>query len=671
MKKILIIIIFSLISIVSYAQTIGTGYKIKLLKNVSNHAQFGESSYSALWGYTAPNGREYAILGCYAGTAFIDITDTNNIHEVDFLPCPNINDPGNNWREMKVYSHYAYVVSEAQNSNIQIIDLQYLPDSVRYVGKFNIPGHSTTHTISQSGPYLYLNGTNSDFSLGFAILDLSINPEVPVLRGKWQNHYDHDSRVVNDTVWVTGGTSVSIINVTNKNNPVNVHTWLHNPPPNSAHNIALSNDTRYAFITDETFIPSPGRLKIWDVSDRTNPIYLISFNPTPFELADVHNVEVYGNYAILAHYTAGVKILNVSNPANPVEVGWYDTYPDNDGSHYDGCWAVYYFPSSNKIIASDQKRGLFVLRPDLSVPVSSIPKANFSIGQTEVLKRDSVRLIDASEGIPTSWLWTVTGPENKTSTFKHPKLAFNTIGTYSVKLKVTNSFGSDSLTKTNYFTVKPRPFSPFIINTPSTSYYTIHTTQNDTSTVYFDWQAAGNPLDVNYKLYFRKATGQERYIPSGNNGADLFLRLRKSYLDSMAVQFGLTSDSVLTVLRGKAYNEIDSITSTNNIIFVIKTNTVGIGNISDIIPDKYNLYQNYPNPFNPETNIKFDLPKNGYVNLILYDITGKEILKLVNQNLQAGKYNYKLNALNLNSGVYFIRIVSNDFVQTRKIVLLK
>lgn len=677
MKKIIlfIVLLFCIIlsSSIIYPQNIGTGWRVRMLKNVNSYGMFGDDSYSALWGYTAPNGREYAILGTYSGTSFIDITDTNNIYEVDFLPTPVPGDIGNRWREMKTYSHYAYIISEAVNSNIQIVDLQYLPDSIRYVGKYDIPGHSTTHTISQSGPYLYLNGTNSSFSLGFAILDLSVNPEAPVLRGKWQNHYDHDSRVVNDTVWVTGGTSVSVVSVVNKNNPVNLNTWAHNPPPNSAHNIALSSDRRYAFITDETFFPSPGRLKIWNVTDVHNPIYLTSFNPTPFELADVHNVEIYGNYAVLAYYTAGVKILNISNPSSPVEIGWYDTYPENNGSFYDGCWAVYYFPASNKIIASDQKRGLFVLRPDISPLIPAGPKANFSVSHQEAFKGDSLTLIDASDDIPSNWQWTVTGPETKTSTLKYPKFEFNTIGLYTVKLKVSNSFGANSITKTDVFRIRPAALNSFVITNPvGNPYYRIQTAQNDTSKVVFNWgrSAAGN--GITYKIYFRKFNDlPERYVQTLNNGTDTFYVMRKSYLDSIGVQFGLSGDSVIITTRVKSYNETDSLASFNQTHIILKTNTVGIENISDIIPGEYSLYQNYPNPFNPETNVKFDLPKNGYVNLILYDITGKEILKLVDQNLQAGKYNYKLTASHLNSGVYFIRLVSNDFSQTRKIILIK
>lgn len=671
MKKILLLVVlFISITTLAYPQAIGTGYRVRFLKNVNPQPQFGESSYSALWGYTAPNGREYAILGCYSGTSFIDVTDTNNIHEVDFVPCPNINEFGNAWREIKTYSHYAYVVSEANNSNLQIIDLQYLPDSVRYLGNSSPIGNFNTHSISQSGPYLYLNGGTFN---GFRILDLTVNPAAPVYRGTWNTDYVHDQRIINDTAWtcnIYDGT-VTVVNVANKTNPVTITSWVNSPQPNSPHNIALSNDRKYAYVTDETFSPSAGRMKIWNVTNLNNPVYITSFNPTPFELADAHNVELHNNYAFLAYYTAGIKVLDVSNPGNPVELGWYDTYPENNGSHYDGCWGIYYFPASNKIIGSDQKRGLFVLRPELSSPASALPKANLTVSDLEIAKGDTIRMIDASVGIPTHWHWTITGPENKTSTQKFPRFAFNTVGTYTVKLIVGNTFGIDSIIKTDVFKVTPAPLTSFTITSPlGTPFYKITTTQNDTGKINFRWsKSAGDPK---YKLYFKKSNGpQERYVLSGNNGLDSFFVMRKSYMDSMAVAFGLTGDSVVVTFRVRAYNEVDSMTATNNTPIIVKTTTVGIENISDIIPDKYNLYQNYPNPFNPTTNIKFDLPKNGYANLILYDVAGREVLKLVQQNLEAGSYNYQLDAGSLNSGIYFIKLITNDFSQTRKMVLVK
>lgn len=345
-----------------------------LLSNRNDHPGTGGGLYSALWGYRAPNGREYAILGCYNGTAFVDITDSTNIHEVDFVPSSN-----NNWREMKVFGNYCYVGSEASNSKLQIIDLQYLPDSVRLIGTSNMPSHSTTHTVSQEGPYLYLNGCNSSFGQGTVVVDIT-NPTSPVKRGSWNTQYIHDSRILRDTIWganiydaTGGGTgSIYVISAVNKDNLTLINSWVNNPNP-GPHNIAITPDRKYALVTDE--IPSnfPRVLKIWNIQNLSNVTFVTQWQPTGITNSIVHNVEIYGNYALIAHYTAGVRLVNISNPAAPTEVAWYDTYPSNNNNSYNGCWGVYMFPSG-KIIGSDRQTGLYVLRT--TVPLTGINGSN-------------------------------------------------------------------------------------------------------------------------------------------------------------------------------------------------------------------------------------------------------------------------------------------------------
>jgi subtilisin family serine protease len=91
------------------------------------------------------------------------------------------------------------------------------------------------------------------------------------------------------------------------------------------------------------------------------------------------------------------------------------------------------------------------------------------------------------------------------------------------------------------------------------------------------------------------------------------------------------------------------------------------------IPSKYGLEQNYPNPFNPATVIKYGLPRNSMVKLTLFDITGKEVSVLVNENQQAGTYEFTLdiNSMQLSSGVYFYKLQANEFVSVKKMVLIK
>ena len=100
-------------------------------------------------------------------------------------------------------------------------------------------------------------------------------------------------------------------------------------------------------------------------------------------------------------------------------------------------------------------------------------------------------------------------------------------------------------------------------------------------------------------------------------------------------------------------------------------NTIGISKINTEIPEKYLLYQNYPNPFNPDTKISFSVPKTNYVTLIIYNSIGKEIETLVNKKLDAGNYDINFNASNLPSGVYFYRLISGSFSQTKKMILIK
>ncbi|HRE41929.1 MAG TPA: T9SS type A sorting domain-containing protein [Ignavibacteria bacterium] len=98
--------------------------------------------------------------------------------------------------------------------------------------------------------------------------------------------------------------------------------------------------------------------------------------------------------------------------------------------------------------------------------------------------------------------------------------------------------------------------------------------------------------------------------------------------------------------------------------------TTNISNVSSEIPDGYELKQNYPNPFNPETKIDFSLPVNGFVELVIYDINGREI-KRISETKTAGKYSYSFNAKDLPSGVYFYTLSSNNFRDSKKMILLK
>lgn len=199
---------------------------------------------------------------------------------------------------------------------------------------------------------------------------------------------------------------------------------------------------------------------------------------------------------------------------------------------------------------------------------------------------------------------------------------------------------------------------------------TILTSPTDTSRVTFSWTSTGTLPGINYKWKIRKGAGPYTPFVSDSNGSATRITMRKSKLDSLAKSFGLTGDSVLCAWAGSGYLNTDSVTSNVNIL-IIKTTTVGINNISTAIPTEHKLYTNYPNPFNPVTKIKFEIPKDEFVKITVFDLSGKVVSQLVNEKLKAGIYETDFNGAALSSGTYFYKIETGSFIETRKMVLLK
>jgi Secretion system C-terminal sorting domain len=98
---------------------------------------------------------------------------------------------------------------------------------------------------------------------------------------------------------------------------------------------------------------------------------------------------------------------------------------------------------------------------------------------------------------------------------------------------------------------------------------------------------------------------------------------------------------------------------------------VGTGNNTSELPKEFKLYENYPNPFNPTTSIKYDIANNSFVKLTVYDVTGKEVETLVNDNLQAGRYEASFNGSTYSSGIYFAKIEAGSYKHIIKMVMIK
>ena len=98
---------------------------------------------------------------------------------------------------------------------------------------------------------------------------------------------------------------------------------------------------------------------------------------------------------------------------------------------------------------------------------------------------------------------------------------------------------------------------------------------------------------------------------------------------------------------------------------------IGITPVSTDLPTTFILYKNFPNPFNPVTKIQFDIPKSSFTKILIYDVTGRIIKMLVNEELKPGKYEVDWDASNFPSGVYFYKIEAGSFIDSKKMILIK
>ena len=131
---------------------------------------------------------------------------------------------------------------------------------------------------------------------------------------------------------------------------------------------------------------------------------------------------------------------------------------------------------------------------------------------------------------------------------------------------------------------------------------------------------------------------------------------------------GLTSNFLTGVHFTSSTN---GYVSGNNKTLLKYTQSIGITPIPGTLPEDYALMQNYPNPFNPTTNIRLEVKKSERIVLKVYDLLGKEIATLVNQKLNPGSYELTFDAGNIPSGVYFYRLEAGDYMETRKMLLIK
>lgn len=329
----------------------------------------GDNGYANIWGY-AQGGKEYALLGCQGSAtlndamAIIDITNAAQPNLLFTVPGPQ-----NLWREIRTHDHYAYVTAESADNTfgVTIVDLQYLPDSIK-TKQYTANGlFGNVHALHIEDGFMYLYGSNNPQSAAGALIINLSDPWNPTVAGAYDEKYVHDGIVRGNRMYsgeIFDGT-FSIVDISSKQNPVVINTQI---TPNAfTHNTWLSSNNQILYTTDErpaSFVTA------YDISNEGNIVELDRYRRANTNEAIPHNTYVLNNptitgnnsdYVHTSYYTEGTTIVDATKPDNLVEVGHYDTSP-GVGSGFSGAWGVYPFLPSGKIIVSDMQLGLFVLQ---------------------------------------------------------------------------------------------------------------------------------------------------------------------------------------------------------------------------------------------------------------------------------------------------------------------
>ncbi len=341
------------------------------------------------WGYVAPDGGRYGLMGTAKGVLVVDLRNPDQPRIVDEVDGPtNTTLPGIYWREMRVYGHYAYICSEHTNvrGGVMVLDLAGLPDHVNYVRSI-VPhdGRLNAHTVdidpgtgllylqrytqldppgSQEGPYLSHHdeefGTSGQGSV--ELWDLKTDPEQPAYVTTFnQGHFVHDMTARNGRCYVAEGSdsTYSIWNISNPRHPALMVRW-NVAPGHFAHNIWPAEDGSYVATTEE--VPRGLPMRLWSLDGSHPPTSRGSFK---YEDATPHNVQIEGHRAYLSHYSQGLVVVDLSNLDQPTALAHWDTSPFS-GSDYEGCWGVFKFPGQPLLLGSDIDQGLQVVH--ITVP---------------------------------------------------------------------------------------------------------------------------------------------------------------------------------------------------------------------------------------------------------------------------------------------------------------
>ena len=669
------------------------------------------SNYGDIWGYTHPEtGVEYALL-CVRNEGLSVIDITNEPVEVGFVSSMS---PAKDAKDVKVYDHYAVLIKEYEPG--QIIDLMDPSNpvvvSTIHFGNNNSDGGA--HNCYMDGSVLYVIGHDSD---GLEIYDLS-DPGNPTFISHYPTYYYHDIYVNNGLGYAAGiyGDGVDILDLTDLENPQLLTTF--NYPASGAHNTWTTEDGNYVIVGDE--IGGGPWTRIFDIQDLDN-INMVSEYIVDNE-AVVHNSYVKGNLLYVGHYTEGIRIVNISDPVNPQEVGYYDTYLPNEYG-YKGCWSVYPFFESGKIIVSDMQSGLFVLTFDSGIDVdyfegwnlvglpvtgSDVPYDDLFEGAVEGTlyefsdSYEQVSTLNPGNGY---WLMFENGGTTVFSGDPIQELTvslsqdWNLISGIGFSIDVSSIEDPNSLiipgtiygfseTYEGVVTLEPGKgywlrstgegeitFSVSALTGRTNTFQTpahFSTLTLKNTALYFGTDVSTDDIlsyslppkppepstDIRFSGDTKLCTTEECVIEIMNNGQPLVFGCDIKNNEVWEIVDG---GGHVTPCSGVQILELNGGMES----FILRKSP------SSVSPMSFSISPAYPNPFNPITTIQFSIPELSRVTVSIYDLQGRLIETLVDEKLSPGNHIVQWDAEGFSSGIYFILLNGGERREIQKIVLVK
>ena len=358
------------------------------------------SAANDIWGHVDLNtGDEYALIGLRNGIAVVNVTTPEAPEEVG-----TISGLSSSWRDIKVYQYfdssinawqaYAYATVDGTNDYVTIINLNQLPNSVSLVEKnrvvtkaHNVYITNVDHTLNIAlpglTPSLQLIGSNK-FGGAFHSYSLKTPATLTTLTNDYfGSGYTHDgaslnitdsrkdsqcnTRSDNCTVFIDfNEKEMKLWNITDTSATTLLGTGEYNDVAKSnqyVHSGWATEDKKYILLHDE-FDEKDGGLnstvRIFSIADLNNPTQVGQWTG-PTRAID-HNGFVRGNRYYMSNYERGLTVLDITDPANPVDIGFFDTYTPSNNAGFNGAWGAYpYLPSGN-ILVSDIGSGLYILK---------------------------------------------------------------------------------------------------------------------------------------------------------------------------------------------------------------------------------------------------------------------------------------------------------------------